>query len=66
MKHVRTIPAAGFMPEMFSFSCAVCACPRTEEKPALSMEAIVVLDPKRPIAAPNPNRPKAADLFEMK
>lgn len=31
MKHVRTIPAAGIMPEMNCFSCTVCGCPRTEE-----------------------------------
>ncbi len=33
MKHVRTIPAAGFMTEMHSFRCTVCGCPRTEDRP---------------------------------
>jgi hypothetical protein len=32
MKHIRTIPAAGFMSEMHSFCCTVCGCPRTEER----------------------------------
>jgi hypothetical protein len=32
MELVRTIPAAGFMSEMYSFRCTVCGCPRTEEK----------------------------------
>jgi hypothetical protein len=32
MKLVRTIPAAGFMSEMYSFRCTVCGCPRTEER----------------------------------
>ena len=32
MTHVRTIPAAGFMAEMYSFRCTVCGCPRTEER----------------------------------
>ena len=31
MKHVRTIPAAGFMAAMHSFRCTVCGCPRTED-----------------------------------
>ena len=30
MKHIRTIPAAGFMSEMHSFCCTVCGCPRTK------------------------------------
>ena len=42
MEHVRTIPAAGFMPELYSFRCAVCGCPRTEEMQADS----------RPVAQP--------------
>ena len=33
MKHVRIIPAAGFMTEMHSFRCTVCGCPRTEDRP---------------------------------
>ncbi|MET0671046.1 MAG: hypothetical protein ABWY66_13700 [Xanthobacteraceae bacterium] len=32
MKHIRTIPAAGFMSEMHSFRCTVCGCPRTEDR----------------------------------
>jgi hypothetical protein len=31
MKLVRTIPAAGIMPELYCFRCNVCGCPRTEE-----------------------------------
>ena len=31
MKHIRTIPAAGFMSEMHSFRCTICGCPRTED-----------------------------------
>jgi hypothetical protein len=31
MKFVRTIPAAGIMPDLHCFSCNVCGCPRTEE-----------------------------------
>ncbi len=31
MEHVRTIPAAGFMPALHSFRCTVCGCPRTED-----------------------------------
>ena len=32
MKLIRTIPAAGFMSEMYSFRCTVCGCPRTEDR----------------------------------
>jgi hypothetical protein len=42
MKHIRTIPAAGFMAEMYTFRCTVCGCPRTEEKseqPAVEISA---------------------------
>ncbi len=31
MTYVRTIPAAGIMPDLHCFSCSVCGCPRTEE-----------------------------------
>ena len=31
MTFVRTIPAAGIMPDLHCFSCSVCGCPRTEE-----------------------------------
>lgn len=33
MKLVRTIPAAGIMPDLYCFGCDVCGCPRTEERP---------------------------------
>jgi hypothetical protein len=39
MTFVRTIPAAGIMPDLHCFSCSVCGCPRTEE-PQLEIRPI--------------------------
>lgn len=36
--HVRTIPAAGIMPALHTFSCVVCGCPRTEEGAPVEVE----------------------------
>ncbi len=38
MRHIRTIPAAGIMPELHTFICTVCGCPRTEEGAPIAVD----------------------------